>query len=304
MSREVIGDAPTETSRRLVDVLGTSRQALLPQPRLPDVLDDEPAPSRRTPILAALAAVLLLAATWATYAATDPPSDPARGVAAALTGSSSAFSTQTTRRVLLSITVTNPGREPVNVVGYAPTTRSSAAAGLDDPSAYVAAGGKVEVTVDVSLDCARAAPLLLPDLLIQEQDGGRRAIPAVGSVAALTSLCAEGPAAAQPLTVTGVRREEAVLVVAVAAPSNRRTEIRSMTAGGFGTDAAPLPVTVGREGAELRIRPPAECPRPWREDGVPTSLTLEVESAGPSVVHLTVGKPLVQWALDVVCVTP
>jgi hypothetical protein len=308
MSREVIGDAPTtgvaESSRRLVDVLDASRAALLPTPRVPREPGDT-APDPRTPLVAALAAVLLIVAAWAAYAVTDAPTDPARGVVAAVTGASAASSPEVVRRVLLSITVANPGREAVSVVGYAPTTRSSAATGLDRPDATVGAGERVELTVDVSLDCTRSAPLLLPDLLIQTQDGRRRAIPAVGSVAALSGLCGEGPEAAHPLSVRGVRRSDrSALVVTLVAPSNRRTEVTAVRAAGVDLDAAALPLRVDRNGAELRILPPGACPGAWEQDGIPTVLELQVESSGPTIVEVTVGKPLVEWALDIACVTP
>jgi hypothetical protein len=197
----------------------------------------------------------------------------------------------------------NPGDETVSVVGYAPTTRSSAATAINDPSADVGAGGEAELTLDVSLDCGRAAPLLLPDLLIREQDGGRRAVPAIGSEEALSTLCSQGPVAAHPLSVTGVRRDGSALYVSIAAPSNRKTVITAVSAAGIGLDTGPLPLRVDRLGTDLRILPPGGCPGSWKRDGIPAVLDLEVEGSGPMIVELTLGTPLVQWVLDTSCGT-
>jgi hypothetical protein len=220
-----------------------------------------------------------------------------------VTGATSAASGGATRRALLAIGVVNPGRESVRVAGYAPTTRSSAAAGLDRPAATVGAGEKLEITVDVALRCSAPAPLLLPDLLVREEDGSGRAVTVLGATAALTKLCAQGPVADRPLTVTGVRRDGADLLVDVAATSNRRAEIRALQATGVRLDADDLPLVADRHPRTIRLRPPAECPASWLEDGIPTGVDVEIEAAGPALVRLPVGAPMAVWALDVVCGT-
>jgi hypothetical protein len=258
---------------------------------------------RLLPAVAAATAMLVLVTGWTAYRLTSPPGDPARGVVAVVTGvtAAAASSTQPNRRALLAITVANPGTDIVSVAGYAYTTRSSSAVGLDEPTAHVSPGERMELTVDVALECARAAPLLLPDLVIEESDGGRRQIAVVGAVAALTSICATGPPQGQPLTVTGARRDGTTLVVGIAAPSNRRTVVRAVRATGVVVDAGELPLRVDRRGQELRITPPASCPRPWFEDGVPQYLDVDLDTVGPAMALLEVGEPLATWVLDVVC---
>jgi hypothetical protein len=297
VSREVIGDAPAG-----LQVAPAPTPVLVPQ-----AAPQRPARAagrrRHLPALAAATAIVVLATGWTAYRVTNPPGDPARGVVAAVTGATSAGvnSAQPTRRALLAITIANPGTDTVTVDGYAYTTRSSAAVGLDEPRAHVSPGERVELTVDVSLDCARAAPLLLPDLVIEESDGGRREVPAVGAVATLMGICEAGPPAGQPLTVTGTRREGNALVVGIAVPSNRRTTVRAVRATGVVLDAGELPLRVDRLGQELRLTPPATCPKAWVEDGVPQYLDVEIDTEGPSISALRVGKPLAAWVLDVVC---
>ena len=299
MSREVIGDAaPT---------LQAAAPAAAPvlAPRDPGPQQRPHARRRHLPALAAVTAMLVLVTGWTAYRVTSPPGDPARGVVAAVTGANAAAAststTQPLRRALLAITIANPGTETVRVDGYAYTSRSSGAVGLDEPTAHVSPGERVEITVDVSLDCGRAAPLLLPDLVIEESDGGRRQVPAVGAVAALMAICATGPPAGQPVTVTGTRRDGDALVVQITAPSNRRTALRTVRATGVVLEAAGLPLRVDRRGQELRLTPPAACPRAWREDGIPQYLDIEVDTVGPSIAQVRVGKPLATWVLDVVC---
>ena len=226
MSREVIGDAPGGTAadtQRLATVLRASRQALLPAPAATEIKAGD-RPRRRGRHAPALAAGLLLTGADVAFAATQPPDDAARGVVAAVTGASAASSPDEARRVLLAIAIANPGTGSVRVAGYAPTTRSSSATQFDRPTAHVGAGEKVEITVDVQLAAApRRAARCSPTLVIAEEDGGRRSVTVVGAVAALTELCAEGPARRPPAHRPGTRREGADLVVDVAAPSNRRT---------------------------------------------------------------------------------
>jgi hypothetical protein len=280
-------------------VLRASRQALLPVPAATEIkAGGRRRPGRYAP---ALAAGLLLTGAVVAFAAAKPPDDAARGVVAAVTGASAASSPDEARRVLLAIAIANPGTESVRVAGYAPTTKSSAATQFDRPTAHVGAGEMVEITVDVQLRCGSPAPPVLPRLVIAEEDGGRRSVTVVGAVAALTELCAEGPAPGHPLTVTGTRREGADLVVDVAAPSNRRTSIQGVRATGVVLDAAALPLRVDRHPTSLRLRPPPACPNAWREDGIPTRLDVEVDTSGPGSVRLVVGTPLARWALDVVC---
>ena len=294
----MIGDAaPTVqvVAPRPAPVLGPP----LPQP--PPVRER----SRHLPALAAAVAMLVLVSGWTAYRLTSPPGDPARGVVAAVTGATSAAvsgaSTLPTRRALLAITIANPGTDTVTADGYAFTSRSSGAVGLDQPTAHVSPGERVEITVDVAVDCGRAAPLLLPDLVIEESDGGRREVPAVGAVAALMDICESGPSPGRPLTVVGTHRDGDTLVVGVAAPSNRRTVVRSIRATGVVLDAGALPLRVDRRGEELRLTPPPTCPRAWREDGIPQYLDVEIDTEGPSISRLPVGKPLTSWVLDVVC---
>jgi hypothetical protein len=298
VSREVIGDAPAglQVAAPSPAAASTPRVSAPPQ---------EPAPRGRRflPAVAAATAMLVLVTGWTAYRLTSPPGDPARGVVAVVTGvtAAAASTAQPTRRALLSITIANPGTDIVSVAGYAYTSRSSSAVGLDEPNAHVSPGERVELSVDVALECARAAPLLLPDLVIEESDGGRRQIPVVGAVAALTGICAAGPPQGQPLIVTGTRRDGDTLVVRIAAPSNRHTVVRTVRAIGVVVDAGELPLRVDRVGQELRLTPPAGCPRPWRQDGVPHYLDVELDTVGPSIALLEVGKPLATWVLDVVC---
>jgi hypothetical protein len=251
-------------------------------------------------VVAAVAAVLVVVAGWTSFARAEPPQDHARGVVAAVTSSTSAV-TGTTRRALLSITITNPAGESVTVDGYAPTTRSSAATGLDAPRAHIGAGERVDITVDVALECDRAAALLLPDLQVRAEDGGQRTVPVVGVVSTLTDICAAGPDSGRPLTVVSTRRDGSALVLNVAAPSNRRTQVRAIHGAGVQLGARELPLTVDRRGEQIRLLPPPSCPRTWREDGMPSRLEVELDTEGPAVVRLEVGTALIQWALDVVC---
>jgi hypothetical protein len=305
MSREVIGDAPHGATTdvpersRVTGVLHASRRALLAS--APEVKPRSP--QRRRPLAAGVAAALLAGAAVG-FAAAEPPGDEARGVSATVTGASAASSDDATRRALLAIAVVNPGTQNIRVAGYVATARSSAVTGLDRPLAHVSPGEKVEITVDVALRCSAAAPLLVPPLQVEEEDGGRRGVAVVGAVAALTDLCAEGTDDGHPILAGGTRRDGDDLLVEIVAPSNRRTEIRAVRATGVALDAADLPVTVGRQPLLVRLRPPAECPAAWRQDGIPTGLDLEIDAAGPAVVRLPVGAPLAQWALDVVCGSP
>ena len=307
MSREVIGDAPggvapADTQQRFATVLRASRQALLP---FPNVTEIKPEARRRTQRpTAALAAGALLTGAVVAFAGTQPPGDPARGVVAAVTGSSAASSPDEARRVLLAIAIANPGTETVSVDGYALTTRSSAATQFDRPSAHVGAGETVEITVDVQLRCGAAAPLLLPDLVIAEEDGGRREVSVVGATSAFTNLCADGPIAGHALAVVGTRRDGNDLIVDVSVPGNRRTDIQSVHATGVRLDAGELPLRVDRHPVSLRLRPPPECPSAWLEDGIPSRLDIELDATGPAATRLTVGPPLARWALDVVCGSP
>jgi hypothetical protein len=272
-----------------------------PEPSEPETREPRERDRRRLPAAATAAALVLVVTGWTAYSATEPPGDPARGVVAAVTGATAASTDAASRRALITITVANPGKETVTVTGYAYTTRSSAALGVDEPTAHVAPGERVELTVDVALDCARAAPLLLPDLVIEAEDGGRRQVATVGAVAALMSICTNGPDEGHPLTVLGARRDGDDLLVHLASPSNRRTDIRTVRATGQVLDVAPLPTRVDRRGTELRLKPLPTCPSAWREDGIPQNLDVELDAGGPATIVLKVGKPLATWALDVVC---
>lgn len=305
MSREVIGDAPDLAApepQRFATALRASRQALLP----PGAVTELKPPRLARRHTAALAAAVLVTSATVTFAASRPPADPARGVVAAVTGATAAVAPagDAGHRVLLTIAIANPGSESVRVDGYAPTTRSSAATPVDRPTAHVGASETVEITVDVNLRCTAAAAPSLPRLVLAEEDGGRRAVTAVGAVSAFTDLCAEGPLTGHSLVSTGSHREGTDLLVDVASPAGRRTAIRRIEAAGVQLDAGELPVGVGRRPVTLRLRPPTACPSAWRQDGIPTRLDVEVDTGGPAAVRVVVGPELARWALDVGCGSP
>jgi hypothetical protein len=298
MSREVQGEAPADAvpgQRGLPQRVEAGMARLVPRQVFPRKRS-------RTVMLAGVVSVVGCLTGWTAAGAWAPanPTNPPEAVTATVRDMRlDPDSRPEPARARLVIDVANASPGAVVVVGHATSFDAASVTGLEPRALRIAPGASRPVEVEVAVACSGPAPLRSPALRIRRADGGVRPVPVNGASQALLAVCAAGTGQQLPLVIDKAWLEGRRLAVEMSVPSGRTTQVRAVRAGGVALSASQA--TIAGEGTTIWLDPPVDCPQPWRSEGVPQQITLDVDVGGPASLSLPVGPALADWILADSC---
>ena len=207
------------------------------------------------------------------------------------------------------VRVVNLGTLPIGITGSQVAYLAAQTDTVSQVPLTMAPGETALVRLSGHLACSSPLPLGLPALTLRRADGLERALPVDGATAELTRICSSGAASGQSLQLVSAGQDGDRLRLVFDVPSGRTVRVIGISAGEVALTGRPLPGEVDGQPRAIWLDPPASCAVPWRTQGVPRALDVdltgvadrsEVSGVGARV-HLDVGYTLSSWLLDHAC---